>query len=100
MRYDTPVYFQLEKQGEYDQATGNYAEGELTETKVYANVADAGAETVRLVYGQLKQNSKAIQLQNHYKEAFSGIRIGDRCYRVDFERKLRTKHVFIVSEVK
>lgn len=99
MRYDTPVYFQLEKQGEYDQATGNYAEGELTETKAYASVADAGAETARLVYGKLKQKSKVVQLQNHYKKAFNRIRIGDSQYRVDFERELRTKHIFVVSEV-
>lgn len=94
-----PVYFQLTRQGKYDQETGNYADSEPAETKVYASVADAGTETVQMVYGMLKQGSKVVQLQNHYKKAFNRIRIGDRKYRVDFERKLRAKHVFIVSEV-
>lgn len=43
--------------------------------------------------------SKTVRLQMHYKKTFDRIRIGDTLYKVDFERKLRTKHVFVVSEV-
>ena len=32
MRYDTPVYFQLIKQGVYDPKTGDYADDEPVET--------------------------------------------------------------------
>ena len=61
--------------------------------------SDTGTETMNLVYGEIKQGSLTIQLQTHYKELFNRIRVGRKVYRVDFERKLRTKHVFVVSEV-
>nr|DAF28441.1 MAG TPA: ASCH domain protein [Caudoviricetes sp.]DAJ14583.1 MAG TPA: ASCH domain protein [Siphoviridae sp. ctdzB12] len=54
---------------------------------------------MNLVYGAIKQGSKTVRLQMHYKKPFDLIRIGNVLYRVDFERKLRTKHVFVVSEV-
>nr|DAJ09308.1 MAG TPA: hypothetical protein [Caudoviricetes sp.]DAQ66546.1 MAG TPA: hypothetical protein [Caudoviricetes sp.]DAZ02743.1 MAG TPA: hypothetical protein [Caudoviricetes sp.]DAZ77738.1 MAG TPA: hypothetical protein [Caudoviricetes sp.] len=54
---------------------------------------------MNLVYGSIKQGSKTVRLQMHYKKPFDRIRIGNALYRVDFERKLRTKHVFVVSEV-
>ena len=99
MRYDTPVYFQSIKQGEYDPSSGDYAADEVTEVKKWASVTDSGAETVNLIYGELKQGAKTIRLLNHYNEPFDRIRIGSDVYRVDFSRKLDTKHVFVVSEV-
>lgn len=99
MRFDIPVYFQLIKHGEYDPKTGDYADGEPVETLVYANVTETGTDALSLIYGELRQDSKVIRLQSHYKNTFNRIRIGDKQYRVDFERKLRVKHVFVVSEV-
>lgn len=102
MRFDTPVYFQHIKPGEYDTSPenyGNYGEDTVTEVMKYASVTDTGADTLQLVYGELKQGSKTVRLQNHYNEAFDRIRIGETIYRVDRQRKLRTKHAFIVSEV-
>nr|DAH96368.1 MAG TPA: hypothetical protein [Caudoviricetes sp.]DAW06302.1 MAG TPA: hypothetical protein [Caudoviricetes sp.]DAZ08520.1 MAG TPA: hypothetical protein [Caudoviricetes sp.] len=54
---------------------------------------------MNLVYGAIKQGSKTVRLQMHYKKTFDRIRIGNTLYRVDFERKLRAKHVFVISEV-
>lgn len=99
MRFDTPIYMQRVREGEYDPDTGDYADDTLEETCVYANVNDTGADTLRLVYGEIRQGSLTIRLQNHYKKPFSRIRVGDKRYCVDLARKLRTKHVFIVSEV-
>lgn len=99
MRYDTPIFFQRIVQGEYDSSTGNYGPDSITETKRYADVTGAGAETLNLVYGELRQDSKVLRLQTHYKEHFDRIRIGRRVYRVDFSRELKVKHVFVVSEV-
>lgn len=99
MRYDTPIYFQKVTHGEYDQKTGNYADDVVDEVKVYADVTDTCTETLRLIYGQLKQGSKVIRLQNSYDGVFDSIRIGDYVYKVDFERRLKPKAVFIVSEV-
>lgn len=99
MRFDTPIYFQTVQQGAYDPKTGNYAPETVTEVKGYASVTDSSAETLNLIYGQIKQGSRIIRLQTPYKEPFSRIRIGNTIYRVDRMRRLRTKQTFIVSEV-
>lgn len=99
MRYDTPIYFQLIRQGIYDPKTGDYADSDPVETKVYADVTDTSTDTKQILYGDIKRNSKVVRLQQHYTRTYNRIRIGDKQYGVDDERKLRTKHVLIVSEV-
>ena len=99
MRHDTPIYFQLIRQGIYDPKTGDYADSDPVETKVYADVTDTSTDTKQILYGDIKRNSKVIRLQQHYTRTYNRIRIGDKQYGVDDERKLRTKHVLIVSEV-
>lgn len=99
MRYDTPVYFQQVTSGEYDPKTGNYADDTVKETLRYASVMNTGESLLRLVYDGPKQGSLTIQIQNHYTEPFDRIRVGEKIYRVDDSRKLRTKHTFVVSEV-
>lgn len=99
MRYDTPIYFQSARSGAYDPETGNYGEDIITEEKKYADVTDTGVETLKIIYGELRQGVLTIRLQNHYDEPFDRIRVGRKVYRVDFSRKLRTKHIFVVSEV-
>lgn len=99
MRYDTPVYFQEITPGKYNPETGDYKEDTIQETKRMASVVNTGEETLKLLYGSLKQDSLTIQLQNHYNAPFSRIRIGEAIYQVDVSRKLRVKHTLIVSEV-
>lgn len=99
MRYDTPVYFQKITSGEYDPKTGNYGEDTVEETQRYASVMNTGEDTLRLVYDGPKQGSLTIQIQNHYTEPFDRIRVDNKLYAVDFSRKLRVKHTFVVSEV-
>lgn len=100
MRYDTEIFFQkVVKAGEYDANTGNYAPDEIKEVLKNADVTDSGVEMMGIVYGCVKKGSKTIRLQSHYKHSFDCIRIGNKLYHADFERKLRTKHVFVVSEV-
>lgn len=100
MRCDTEIFFQAITPGEYDESTGDYKADAVLEEKKRASVTDTGTDTMNLVYGSVKQGSKTVRLQTHYKKPFDRIRIGNALYRVDFERKLRTKHVFVVSEVK
>lgn len=99
MRYDKQVYFQRITPGEYDPDTGNYADDIVEETLRYASVMNTGEDTLRLVYDGPKQGSLTIQIQNHYTEPFDRIRVGEKVYSVDYSRELRTKHVFVVSEV-
>lgn len=103
MRFDTPIYFQRFTAGEYDPNTGDYGESKPNEEKRYASITNTGVATLNLVYGEIKQGSLTIRLQNHYNTPFDRIRIGDgenaKFYRVDMSRPLRVKHAFVVSEV-
>lgn len=99
MRFDTPIYFQRKVKGPYDASTGNYGPATTEEVVRYASITNTGTDTLSLVYGELKQGSFTVILQMPYTEPFDRIRIGDKHYRVDRERRLRTKHTFIVSEV-
>lgn len=96
MRYDTPIYLQTVKPGEYNENTGDYNDDVIAEVKKYADITDSGVETLKLIYGELKQGSLTIRLQQPYKQAFNRIRIGDNLYNVDFARRQK---VFVVSEV-
>lgn len=98
MRYDTPVYFQKITPGEYDPNIGNYADDTVEETLRYASVMNTGEDQLKLVYDGPKQGSLTIQLQTHYTDPFDRIRVGKKVYNVDFSRKLRMKHTFVVSE--
>lgn len=99
MRFNTPIYFQSVEQGEYNRDTGNYEPDTVTEEKRFASVTDSKTETLKLIYGDIKQGCLTVRLQNIYRKPFDKIRIGDKLYRVDFSRTLRTKHIFVVSEV-
>lgn len=99
MRYDTPIYFQSITQGAYDPETGDYQEDVIEETRRYAAVGNTGTETLKLLYGSIQQGSLTIHLQNHYDAPFSRIRVGKAIYQVDFSRRLRLKHIFVVLEV-
>lgn len=103
MRYDTPIYFQTVTAGEYDAETGNYGAESIVEVKRYASVTSTGIDTLRLVYGEIRQGSLTVRLQNRYSAPFDRIRIGEgkaaKYYSVDMTRPLRFKQSFIVSEV-
>lgn len=99
MRFDTLIYFQRVSGGEYDPNTGNYAPDTVTETPCFADVTDSSEQTLRLVYGEIRQGSLTVRLQTHYTNPFDRIRIGDKLYKVDSSRLLRIMHVLVVSEV-
>lgn len=99
MRYDTPVYFQHSQGRIYNPETGNYSKPEPKEEMRFACVQDTGESRMQLIYGEIRQGSLTVQLQNHYDDVFETIRIGGRRYKVDAVRKTRFKHIFTVSEV-
>lgn len=97
MRYTTAVFFQKVEPGEFNTETHNYGEDKITETKRYASDSDSGLETLKLVFGDIKQGSLIIRLQRPYEEAFDRVRIGDKIYTASMA-KLK-KRVFVLSEV-
>jgi hypothetical protein len=99
MRFDTPVFFLSSKKGEYDHDTGNYKPDTVEETQCWASVTETREDTLNLIYGEIKQGCYTVRLQNIYRKVVYRIRIGDKLYKVDFRRRLRTKDIFVVSEV-
>lgn len=103
MRYDTAICFVKKGVPVYDPLTGDYSDGEPTEETVYASVTDTSKDTLLIVYGEIRQGSLTIRLQNHFDGVFDNIVIKDGryagTYAVDKRRKLRVKETFIVSEV-
>lgn len=99
MRFDTPIYFQRILSGDYDAETGNYKEDTVIEAQKWACKTDVGAQTQHVVFGELREGSLILRLQQPYTEPFDRIRVGDKVYAVDTVRKLRFKQVFIVHEV-
>ncbi|MDX8417919.1 hypothetical protein [Absicoccus intestinalis] len=99
MRYDTPILFRRLVAGAYDPDTGDYADDTYTDTKVYGSVMDTNTQTMNLVYGGIRQGSLTVHIQNHIDVPFDQLIIGNKKYRVDYSRRLRTKQSFIVSEV-
>jgi len=98
MRFDKPVYFQTVTPGEYNAESGNHNPDTVTEVKIYASVTDTGVETLKTLYGKVKQGSLTIRLLRPYTAPFNSIRVDDKTYTVDFI-KLKQR-VFIVSELK
>ena len=99
MRYDKVIFFQKVKVGEYNKNSGDYDEPIIEETKRYANITNSGVETLKLIYGELKQGTLTIRILGEHKGLFDFIRIGNKRYKVDFSRALRRNQAFIVSEV-
>lgn len=99
MRYDKTIYFVTVNGSTYDETTGDYTDGEPVKVDAQASVMDTNTETLRLVYGEIRQGSYTIQLQNHYPGTFDYIEYDGKKYSIDFRRHLRHKDTYIVSEV-
>ena len=99
MRYDKLIYFVTVDGKTYDATTGDYTDGTPEKIPVKASIMDTNTETLRLVYGEIRQGSYTVQIQNHYTAAFDYIEINGKKYSVDYRRHLRLKDTFIVSEV-
>ncbi|WP_066925552.1 hypothetical protein [Murdochiella massiliensis] len=99
MRYDKRIFFVSQVDGEYDQTTGDYLEPEIVKTEVYAAVHDTNEETLKLLYGDIRQKSFTVHILGRYEKAFRYILIDGKSYHVDLTRRLRHRQTFIVSEV-
>lgn len=99
MRFDTPIYFQLVQQGAYNENTGDYDKDIVTEELKYAAVSTTGINTLKIMYGEIKEGCLTIRLLRPYNKNFDRIRIGKKLYKVDTRKPLKNKEVFIVSEL-
>ena len=66
MRFDTPIRFQLYKVGELDRKTGDYDKTVEESEQIYADVTDAGAETLNLINGAFKYSCLFSSIKIHH----------------------------------
>lgn len=99
MRYDKKIYFVKSGEAVYDKSTGDYIGSDPTETEIIASVSPTTINTMRLVYGEIRQGSVTVHLLNHYDAPFDYIRIGNKKYSVNYKRMLRTKEALVCTEV-
>lgn len=99
MRYDKQIFFRRTLEGEYDESTGDYGAPAIEEHGRLADVQPTGTETMMRVFGQIRQDSVTVHIQEGFTAPFDCIRIGDVLYQVAFRRKLRAKETFVLREI-
>ena len=97
MRYDKKVLFQ--RVTDVYQPNGDYVSGIAEEVTDYASIVNTDFDTMRLVYGEIKQGSITLHLLNKIAFVFNQVVIDGKTYSVDQVVDQRTKQAYILSEV-
>lgn len=96
MRYDTKVMFQ-QVENTY-LSNGDYAETVAEEHIEYASIQNTDIQTMHLVYGEIRQGSVTLSLQNYVGYTFNRVVINGVKYTVDQAIDLRVKKAYILSQ--
>lgn len=101
MRYDKVITPCEENRGLYNEDTGDYDDASDTYNEpIIASVCDASDQTVKLVYGEMREGVLMIHVPtNDIDVKTDYIMYKGKKYRIDKRRNLRFKTTFIVSEV-
>lgn len=101
MRYDKVITPCEENRGLYNEDTGDYDDASDTYNEpIIASVCDASDQTVKLVYGEIREGVLMIHVPtNDIDIKTDYIMYKGKKYRIDKRRNLRFKTTFIVSEV-
>lgn len=110
MRCDTEISFVTDGERVLDtdptsEGYGGYVDGGETAVAMMADVTDTQTQTQQLLYGELREGSKTVRLNQQYRDSFDHIRITDRdtgesaLYDVDASRHLRHRSTFVCHEV-
>lgn len=98
MRYDKFVEF-IKVTQTYNRETGNFDETINVVGSDYASVVATSLETMRIVYGGLKDGSMTITLQHGFAYPYDFVRMDGKMYAVDQHIILYVKQALVVSEV-
>ena len=101
MRDDKVITPCEENRGLYNEDTGDYDDvGDIYNEPIIASVCDASDQTVKLVYGEMREGVLMIHVPtNDIDVKTDYIMYKGKKYRIDKRRNLRIKTTFIVSEV-
>ena len=97
MRYDKRLLFCLVDEV-YDHNTGDYKEDVLDEHIEYGSFVETDVQTMRLVYGEIRQGSVTVHLQNKVPYTFNRVAIDGKTYTKDQVINQRVKQAYILSE--
>ena len=96
MRYDKKIDFML-VDNVYN-ANGDYTEEVIEQVTAYGSIVSTDIDTMRLVYGEIRQGSITMHLQNHIDFNFNRIVIDGKTYAVDVRINQRTKQAYVLSQ--
>ena len=96
MRYDKEILIQ--RVDDVYTENGNYEETVLYEYKVYGSVVATDIDTLRLVYGEIRQNTLTVHVQNHIDVVFNRMLIDGVPYAVDHKINQRVKQACVISQ--
>lgn len=96
MRYDKKIDF-LHVDKVY-QANGDYVDEVIESTTAYGSVVNTDFDTMRLVYGEIRQGSITLHLQNKVGFIFNRVVIDGKTYAVDQCINQRVKQAYILSQ--
>ena len=97
MRYDKKIIFQLVTEVYKDN--GDYSPNVESEHTEYGSIVATDIDTMRLVYGEIREGSLTFSLQNKVDYVYNRLLIDGKQYSVDAHIKQRVKEAFVVSEV-
>lgn len=97
MRYDKKIIFQLVTEVYKDN--GDYSPNVESEHTEYGSIVATDIDTMRLVYGEIREGSLTFSLQNKVDYDCNRLLIDGKQYSVDARIKQRVKESFVVSEV-
>lgn len=98
MRYDEEVVFVTEGLEIYNPKTGDYIPGLQTEVTKWANVSDLGEDRKVMLFGNIKEKTKVVRLNEVYKEPFDWIEVEGVKYVVQNPKHFRHESVFYIGE--
>ena len=96
MRYDKKIDFMLVDY--VYNANGDYTEEVIEQVTEYGSIVNTDFDTMRLVYGEIRQGSITLHLQNHIDFTFNRIVVDGKTYAVDQRINQRVKQAYILSE--
>ena len=100
MRYDKLITPYNYDRGLYNEDTGDCdIVGDTAGEPIIVSVNDASDQTVKLIYGEIREGVLVIHVPYNIEEGIDYIKYKDKKYRIDRKRNLRFKTTFIVSEV-
>ena len=85
MRYDKPIYFVSNIDKHYDAELGEWAQGQTSRVKKFANITAMSANRQQVIFGDVSNKRLVVRLQRVYSELYDLLEIDGKSYQADNE---------------